>query len=103
MADHPIRRNQAARRFEVAVGKKIAKIDYVQSNGRLNLLHTEVPEESQGQGIGSELAKAALEYARAEYLEVIPTCPFIAIYIKGHPEYLQIVAPEYRRKIEQRS
>ena len=100
MADHPIRRNEAAHRFEAAVGKKIAKIDYAQSNGRLNLLHTEVPKEYQGQGIGSDLAKAVLEYARGENLEVIPTYPFIATYIQRHPEYLEIVAPEYRRKIE---
>lgn len=102
MLDHPIRRNEAARRFEVALGKKIAKIDYAQSNGRLNLRHTEVPEEYQGQGIGNDLAKAALDYARAEKLQVIPTCPFVSTYIKRHPEYLEIVVPEYRRKIEQR-
>ena len=101
MADHPISRNEAAHRFEAAFGKKIAKIDYAQSNGRLNLLHTEVPNEYQGQGIGSDLARAALEYARGEKLEVIPTCPFVATYIRRHPEYLGMVAPEYRRKIEQ--
>jgi len=101
MADHPISRNEAAHRFEAAFGKKIAKIDYAQSNGRLNLLHTEVPNEYQGQGIGSDLARAALEYARAENLEVVPTCPFVATYIRRHPEYLQTLAPEYRRKIEQ--
>ena len=102
MSDHPVRRNDAAHRFEAALGNKIAKIDYAQSNGRLNLLHTEVPVEDQGQGIASELAKAALEYARAEKLQVIPTCPFIATYIKDHPEYLEIVAPEYRRKIQRK-
>lgn len=102
MPDHPIRRNEAAHRFEAALGKKIAKIDYVQSNGRLNLLHTEVPEDYRGQRIATELAKAALEYARAEKLQVVPTCPFVSTYIKRHPEYLEIVVPEYRRKIEQR-
>jgi len=102
MADHPVRLNEAAHRFEAALGKKIAKIDYAQSNGRLNLLHTEVPVEDQGQGIATELAKAALEYARAEKLQVVPTCPFVSTYIKHHPEYLEIVAPEYRRKIEKK-
>lgn len=102
MVDHPVHRNEAAHRFEAALGKTIAKIDYAQSNGRLNLLHTEVPAEDQGQGIGSELAKAALEYALAEQLQVVPTCPFITTYIKDHPEYLEMVAPEYRRKIEQK-
>lgn len=102
MVDHPVHRNEAAHRFETALGKKIAKIDYAQSNGRLNLLHTEVPVEDQGQGIGRELVKAALEYARAEKLQVVPTCPFVATYLKQHPEFLEIVAPEYRRKIEKK-
>jgi predicted GNAT family acetyltransferase len=101
MADHSIYRNDSAHRFEVAFGKKIAKIDYARSNGRLNLLHTEVPKEYQGQGIGSDLAKAALEYARTEKLEVIPTCPFISSYIRRHPQYLDIVASSYRQKIQQ--
>jgi len=102
MADHPVRRNEAAHSFEAALGKKIAKIDYAQSNGRLNLLHTEVPIEDQGQGIASDLAKAALDYARGENLQVVPTCPFVSTYIKRHPEYLEIVVPEFRRKLEQR-
>jgi predicted GNAT family acetyltransferase len=101
MADHPIHRNETAHRFEAAFGKKIAKIDYAQSNGLLNLLHTEVPKERQGQGIGSDLARAALEYARAEKLDVIPTCPFVSSYIRRHPEYLDIVAPSYRQRIQQ--
>jgi len=102
MADHPVRRNEAAHRFEATLGKKIAKIDYAQFNGRINLRHTEVPEEYRGQGIATDLAKAALEYARAEKLQVVPTCPFVSTYIKRHPEYLEIVAPEYRPKIGQR-
>jgi uncharacterized protein len=101
MADYVVRRNEAAHRFEAALGSKIAKIDYAQSNGRLNLLHTEVPKEYERQGIASNLAKAALEHARAEKLEVIPTCPFISSYIKRHREYLEIVASPYRRKIQQ--
>ena len=101
MVDYVVHRNEATHRFEIALGGKIAKIDYARSNGRLNLLHTEVPKPDEGQGIGSNLAKAALEYARAEKLEVIPTCPFISSYIKRHPEFLDIVAPSYRRKIQE--
>jgi uncharacterized protein len=101
MPDHVVRRNEAAHRFEAAFGKKIARIDYAQSNGLLNLLHAEVPKECEGEGIGGDLAKAALEYARAEKLEVIPTCPFVSSYIRRHPEYLDIVAPSYRQRIQQ--
>ena len=100
MADYVVHRNEDAHRFETILGAKIAKIDYAQSNGRLNLIHTEVPKEYERRGIATNLAKAALQYAQAEKLEVIPTCPFISTYIKRHPEYLGIVASSYRRKIE---
>jgi uncharacterized protein len=100
MADHQVLRNETAHRFEAAFERQIAKIDYAQSNGRLNLLHTEVPKQYQGQGIGSDLVKAALEYARAEKLQVIPTCPFVAVYLRSHPEYLDLIAPSFRQKIQ---
>ena len=101
MVDYVVHRNEAAHRFEAALGSKIAKIDYAQSNERLNLLHTEVPKDHEERKIGSSLAKAALEYAQEKDLQVIPTCPFIASYIGRHPEYFDIVAPSYRRKIQQ--
>jgi len=101
VGDQEVQRNDSAHRFEAVFGKQIAKIDYAQSNGRLNLLHTEVPKQYQGRGIGSDLVKAALEYARAEKLQVIPTCPFVVIYINRHPEYLDLIALPYRQKIQQ--
>src|SRR5215475_8235359 len=101
MAEYVVNRNEAAHRFEAPLREKIAKIEYAQSDGMLNLLHTEVPKEFQGQGIGSALAKAALEYAQAEKLEVIPTCPFVSSYIKHHPECLDVIAAPYRKKIQQ--
>jgi len=57
----------------------------------MDLLHTEVPPEHEGQGYGGALAKAALDYARAEKLRVIPTCPFVRAYVKRHPEYAALV------------
>ncbi|HEX7775877.1 MAG TPA: GNAT family N-acetyltransferase, partial [Parvibaculum sp.] len=52
---------------------------------------TVVPEELGGKGVGSRLAKGALDAVRAEGLKVVPQCPFIAAYIKKHPEYQPLV------------
>lgn len=81
--------NEAANRFEVDVEGKIAHADYIKGSGGTTLIftHTEVPEELEGQGIGSKLARTALEYAKAENLRVQPLCPFIRGYIERHPEY----------------
>jgi hypothetical protein len=57
----------------------------------MTILHTGVPLELEGHGIGSRLARAALEYARAHGLRVVPVCPFVRAYLKQHPEYLDVV------------
>jgi len=55
------------------------------------LVHTEVPESAEGKGVGSALARAALDHARREDLSVVPRCPFMASYIRRHPEYGDLV------------
>ena len=42
-------------------------------------------------GVAGKLARAALEYAREHNLSVIPRCPFVAAYIRKHPEYQSLV------------
>lgn len=59
----------------------------------VDLIHTEVPEQYQGQGLGGRLASAALEWARASGLQVIPSCPYVRSFIGKHPEYADLVAP----------
>ncbi len=81
-------------------GKYFARIDGQEAHvlyekaadGRLDFQHTFVPEELRGRGIAEDLVRQALEDARAQGLEVIPTCPFVHAFVKRHPE-LQDVAP----------
>ncbi len=63
--------------------------------GRIAFIHTEVYEPYEGLGLGSQLARAALEDARAMGPLVMPFCPFIADFIERHlDEYGDLVAPE---------
>jgi uncharacterized protein len=55
--------------------------------GVLDFRHTQVPEAAQGKGVGDELVRQALEDVRERGLKVIPTCPFVAAYVRRHPEY----------------
>jgi uncharacterized protein len=64
---------------------------YARDGDTLTLLSTHVPESAEGGGVGSALARAALEYARNEGLRVVPRCPFMASYIKRHAEYRDLV------------
>jgi uncharacterized protein len=74
-------------RFELEQGGHTAALDYTLAGDVLGLLETDVPESLRGTGIASLLAKTALEYAREHHLKVDVTCPFVAGYLKTHPEY----------------
>jgi predicted GNAT family acetyltransferase len=57
----------------------------------IEYLHSETPTELQGHGYASALAKFALERDKAAGRKVVPTCPFVKIYIDRHPEYAPLV------------
>jgi uncharacterized protein len=87
-----VQHNEAAHRFEVESDGHLAVAEYVRSGSQLILTHTEVPEALEGQGIGSQLARTALTYARDNDLQVVPRCSFMAAYIRRHPEYQALVS-----------
>lgn len=59
--------------------------------GVRQLVHTEVRPELSGQGLASVLARAALDDIRAKGAKVVPTCPYVASYVKKHAEYEDLV------------
>src|SRR5271169_6705551 len=74
-------------RFELEQDGHLASLDYTLAGEVLALLETQVPESLRGTGIAGLLAKTALEYARKHHLKVDVVCPFVAGYLKTHPEY----------------
>jgi predicted GNAT family acetyltransferase len=86
-----VRNNPEEARFEAEVGGRRALLTYERADGEIRMLHTEVPGEHQGRGVGSHLVRAALEHARAEGLRVVPLCPFVRAYLERHPEYVPLV------------
>ncbi len=86
-----VRHNSAAKRFESEVDGLLSKAWYRLSPGTITFTHTDVPDALAGRGIGSQLARAALDHARNENLRVVPLCPFISAYIERHPEYADLV------------
>jgi predicted GNAT family acetyltransferase len=78
-------------RFEIRIDEDIAIVPYSFKDDMMALFHTEVPEKYGGKGLGTKLALYALNYAKDHHLKVLPYCPFIAAYIKKHPEWLSYV------------
>ncbi len=87
-----LRNNKSRSRFELEIDDYTAFVDYELSPGTIVLIHTEVPKELSGRGIGSILAKAVLENVRAQGLKVEPRCEFLAGYIKKHPDSATLVS-----------
>ena len=87
-----VRDNKERQRFELPVDGHIAFSDYRRSDGVLTIMHTEVPRELGGRGIGSALVRGLLDRARANGEKVRPLCSFVRAYIDKHPEYRDLLA-----------
>jgi uncharacterized protein len=83
--------NPEAGRFEFQKDGHLAVLEYRLSDGKIVFTHTGVPDALGGQGVGSLLARAGLDYARAQSYDIVPLCSFIAAYIQKHPEYKDLV------------
>ena len=83
--------NATKQRFEIDIDGQLSVLEYTFKNHRLFLMHTEVPLALESQGLGTELAHAALEYARQNELTVVVICPFVQEYVGSHPEYQSFV------------
>lgn len=82
----------AAGRFEISTGAGPGVLTYVARGPAMEILHTEVPGAAEGQGYAATLAAAALDFARDAGKQVIPSCPYVAAYIRRHPAYAELVA-----------
>jgi predicted GNAT family acetyltransferase len=79
--------NPAENRYELTVDGHLAGAYYKLADGVITFVHTEVPKELGGRGIGSQLVKGALDDVRARNLKVVAQCPFVAGYIGKHADY----------------
>lgn len=86
-----VRDNLEKHQFEMIVDGHIALAAYRLTPDTITFTHTEVPKELGGRGIGSQLAKGALDQVRKRGMKVVPLCPFIKAYIEKHAEYQDLL------------
>ena len=66
--------------------------DYQLDGNRMTFTHTGVPSQLEGRGIAAALVRHALEWAKAQGLQVVPACSYVQAYLRRHPEYQALTA-----------
>ncbi|MFI6288373.1 GNAT family N-acetyltransferase [Streptomyces sp. NPDC051018] len=80
--------SSSAHRYEARIDGQLAGFaDYMRTKELIAFVHTEVDPSYEGRGVGSALARAALDAARTDGLKVLAVCPFISGWMARHPEY----------------
>jgi len=84
-------------RYETTIDGEQAVLEYRRMGPTLiALVHTGVPASMKGHGVAAALARTALDDARAGGIQVLPFCPYVAAFIRRHPEYQDLVSPRYK-------
>lgn len=82
-------------RFVARVDGVVSELVYRKPGKRLVLVHTEVPEELAGRGIGGRLVQAATKRAASEGLTLVPLCPFARRWLEQHPDAASTVTIDW--------
>lgn len=82
-----VRHNEAQTRYELDTEHGMAVAVYRQQGDALVFVHTEVPPEDEGKGIGAQVVRAALDDSRARGFKIVPACSFVVAFMRRHPEY----------------
>ena len=89
-----VRDNPDEQRFEALddSGELLAISTYRRYDDRIVFVHTEVDDDAEGQGVGSDLVRTALDQVREEGLRVVAQCPFVKEWIRRHPDYADLTS-----------
>jgi predicted GNAT family acetyltransferase len=87
-----VQHDSARSRFLVRLPEGEGELVYKRpGQGTLDLAHTEVAPALRGRGVAEALVQAAVDYARAERLRIVATCPYVQRWLAKHPEHRDLV------------
>ena len=94
--DSEIRHGRAGHRgafFIESAGKRLAEMTYTVAGSRAIIDHTQVDDSLRGKGIGANLVRASVDWARAEKLKLMPLCPYAKSVFDKTPDYRDVLVP----------
>ena len=84
--------NESRQRFEATVDGCLCVADYQLRGNVMRMTHTVVPPAVGGRGIAAELVRVALAWAADNGLNVEPSCSYVEVYMRRHPETQRLLA-----------
>jgi len=98
-----VEHGETGSRFVVRFDDDEAELAYTMVGPKLiDLQHTYVPPSARGKGVAEVLAEAAFDYARQRGYRVVPSCPFVRMWLRRHREQAELVDAPYARHLEDR-
>lgn len=93
MSDVQVTRNDDQNRYEAHLDGALAGFaEYQLTDELIVFTHTEVDPSFEGKGVGSALARTALDEVREQNnRKVMAVCPFIKAWIGKHPDYVNLL------------
>jgi predicted GNAT family acetyltransferase len=73
-------------------GERLAVMSYTVAGSRVIIDHTDVDDRLRGKGAGKQLVKAAVDWARADKVQLMPLCPFARSVFEKTPDYSDVLA-----------
>lgn len=93
----PLVNNKGQQRFEIEVDGYTAFIEYKESGKQVILIHTEVPAELEGKGVGTAIVEKTLAFIEDSQQKLVPLCPFVISYLKRHPEWNRLLSDSVKK------
>jgi predicted GNAT family acetyltransferase len=94
MKNNEFNDNKEAHNFEIFVDGERSFIDYQREGDIVYLLHTEVPEDQSGEGIAATLVENTFAYLEEQNLKAVPSCSYVKVFLRRHPEWNRVVVEE---------
>jgi uncharacterized protein len=89
--------NADASRLELRADGHLAELLYRKRGDRFVIVHTDVPPDLEGRGLGGALVRAAIDRAVSENLTVVPLCPFARLWLERHPDVAASAMIDWRQ------
>ncbi len=95
--DIDVEHHPEERRFVAVLEGRESYLSYAPlGDGVVDFQHTWVDESLRGRGVGERIVRTALDHAREQGLTVVPSCWYVAMVVKRHPEYRDLLRLDIR-------